>query len=668
MKFFSIFLLIAASVLAGCAGGTGAYPTLDPVLDDWCFTFDFHADAQGFAIDAGEQNILGLQTDPDGLLLVSYGYDRRILASTVIISVRRPEVSDGDITVRADGHIFNIKTQLWDAVIPAAVEQLYVPYGNTDPIQEDALLEDPYKSINIHLESDKPLVIESIQLRGNGASPFPENECQAVTNTPTADPGTPFGSETPTPSGTPVTVTSTGTITATPTCEPTTSIEDGWVYADIVSHSGDTWVVDATAFDLGYHIQWGATDGSAGTVLWHSYTENIGSVNSGSTMDASGSLVPLSSLPQTVQHISLYSPDPLTITFIFEEQGETCGPTPTPGPTNTAGPTNTPGPTNTSSPLWSACLDFKVDPFGFTAVGSDYVRGQGFVQDDDEWGFGRSGLVNGRKSKLRIRFKPGQTFTGNVRLSDGVNHTAWKAVSGNFITPDFTGDTHIPNTTMYVEFDGNNLPLTAEMLCWVDPNPPTKTPMPFTGTPPSRTPYPFASPTLTATSYRTPIAPFVVTSTPGVFITRTMTGGGGGGGTPSASSTPGGGTGGTGGTSRGSGDAGDVLLAVWDVGTGLFEVAGAYMGQVGDAAGGLLSAVNNATPISISGLPQCMTNPMAHDICAIYYILDFTLFSPNTPGALIIPLVMVLMNFVIVIRFIRWGWKIVRRGEEVTSE
>lgn len=141
---------------------------------------------------------------------------------------------------------------------------------------------------------------------------------------------------------------------------------------------------------------------------------------------------------------------------------------------------------------------------------------------------------------------------------------------------------------------------------------------------------------------------------------------GGSGGTPGATAT-GGGSGSGIATPKGSGDAGGIIGAAWGVGSGLFKLGGAYAGQVGDAAGGMIGAINNAVPLAIPGLPQCVTNPMANDICAIYYILDWTLFAPGTAGALIIPLVLILMNFIIIVKFLRWGWRIIGRGEDMAN-
>jgi len=712
-RLLGIVGIIAAAILSGCAGG-GAMPTLDPALNDWCYTFDFHADAQGFAIEHGEQNVLGLQTDPSGVLIASYGYDRRVIANSVVVSVRRPPASVGDITVNADSAIFSVKAQLWDQVLPGAVEQIFLPYANTSVIDESGL--QTYDYIRIHVEATQPIVIESIQVFGDGASPFPENECQLATNTPTTEPSTPFpgtGTPTPTPTSTPTgtLATPTPTATSTPgpwTCEyDFTTGEHGWTFGlgfgSYQDENGWNDVADGTYYrgtSIGYHFDtlttityvefnFSLTQGEqAGpqsvfhTVLSNSpIAEQFLWVTPGDYRDNPSSPITASGeWDLNDLYIILYTGvkagggDPggdatITSAVLSGDGYKPCEDEPTPTPT--PGPSPTPGPTSTFQPLWNACLDFTANAFGFSSEDAIYVDDYGFAQTAEEWAFGRSGVVAGQKKKIRIDFGAGQTFTGDVRLSDhGTNATSWKAASGNSIIVDFTGEAWLPNTTFWVEFDGNMSGLIAQKLCWLDPNPATKTPTPGptpTGTLPTRTPFPFASPTQTATSYRTPITPFVITSTPGIFITSTSSGGGGGGGTatPGASSTPGGGGGGT---PDGSGDAGDLLGSAWDIGSGLFKVGGAYLGQISDAAGSMITALNTSAPQPINGLPQCMTNPMKHDICAIYYIMHWTLLAPNTPGALIIPLIIILMNFFIVIKFLRWGWRIVSRGEEMTNE
>lgn len=69
----------------------------------------------------------------------------------------------------------------------------------------------------------------------------------------------------------------------------------------------------------------------------------------------------------------------------------------------------------------------------------------------------------------------------------------------------------------------------------------------------------------------------------------------------------------------------------------------------------------------IPGLPQCVTDPTAWQICAVYYIADWTLFAPSTPGALIVPLTVIILDIVIVFFFIRKIMSILNIGEKVTD-
>lgn len=74
-----------------------------------------------------------------------------------------------------------------------------------------------------------------------------------------------------------------------------------------------------------------------------------------------------------------------------------------------------------------------------------------------------------------------------------------------------------------------------------------------------------------------------------------------------------------------------------------------------------------APSTAIPGLPQCVTDPTSWQLCAGYYILDWTLFAPSTPGAIIVPLVVILVDVKIVFFFIRKIMSILNIGEKVTD-
>jgi hypothetical protein len=83
--------------------------------------------------------------------------------------------------------------------------------------------------------------------------------------------------------------------------------------------------------------------------------------------------------------------------------------------------------------------------------------------------------------------------------------------------------------------------------------------------------------------------------------------------------------------------------------------------------GGILAAFYSAPPTAIPAMPQCVSAPMTYDICAIYYILDFTLFAPGTPGALIIPILLIIVDINAVLYFASFVMKLIRRGEKITD-
>lgn len=74
-----------------------------------------------------------------------------------------------------------------------------------------------------------------------------------------------------------------------------------------------------------------------------------------------------------------------------------------------------------------------------------------------------------------------------------------------------------------------------------------------------------------------------------------------------------------------------------------------------------------APSTAIPGLPQCVTDPTAWQLCAAYYILDWTLWAPSTPGAIIVPLIVILVDVKIVFFFIRKIMSILNIGEKVTD-
>ena len=58
-----------------------------------------------------------------------------------------------------------------------------------------------------------------------------------------------------------------------------------------------------------------------------------------------------------------------------------------------------------------------------------------------------------------------------------------------------------------------------------------------------------------------------------------------------------------------------ALRWIWSVGVLVFQI---------------LNTLSNASPIPLPGLPLCVSAPVEHDLCAIWYIAEHTIFAHNT--------------------------------------
>jgi hypothetical protein len=108
------------------------------------------------------------------------------------------------------------------------------------------------------------------------------------------------------------------------------------------------------------------------------------------------------------------------------------------------------------------------------------------------------------------------------------------------------------------------------------------------------------------------------------------------------------------------------LALLFQLIVGLINVLLVYIGQIIERLVGLVTAFFSAPATPIPGAPACDTNPSASDLCAVYYILRWTILAPDTPGQYIMPLVTAILNVAIILRFSQLVMRIVNRGEDVT--
>lgn len=398
------------------------------------------------------------------------------------------------------------------------------------------------------------------------------------------------------------------------------------------------------------------------------------------------------------------SPTPTPTNTPVNTSTPTRTPTPLPFTLTPAGPTFTPNPAATSLPL----------PYGLPgntfrgtnmlcAYGngsyvwdlrfqSAYLQGWNNPYENEPAAVWRQGvgmelpLVDGQRLgrfwKYPFTEVPGALVTGMSAFSPSENtwqvaasfspsrnpiyQTAMGGAGWNTFGP-FTGVT-IPRELFFSIRTGNNQPLIVSFLavsvvgC---PGTPTAT-QPFNVNPPQATSqalptvYNWQTPTGTVNHIGTPWGTPAGTpgGTPGTGTpggTPDGTPGTGtpwgtpGPGTPDPNSTPVFGDGGF------TGDMGQINQLGGDLfGTfnNLFGLGGNWLNLLSGRISGIIGAWNTAPATAPPGVPLCQTNPTHNELCAIFYIIRYTILS-GPAGGIIMPLATVVLDLFIVFMFIR---------------
>lgn len=110
-----------------------------------------------------------------------------------------------------------------------------------------------------------------------------------------------------------------------------------------------------------------------------------------------------------------------------------------------------------------------------------------------------------------------------------------------------------------------------------------------------------------------------------------------------------------------------IIKLLLEIVIGVFLLIGIWLIQAVSMAVSIFTTFVQSAPIAIPGLPQCVTAPTNSDICAIYYMADWTVFAPNTPGTLIVPVVTIMVDLSIFFMFLRKILRIIDSGEKVTD-
>jgi hypothetical protein len=78
----------------------------------------------------------------------------------------------------------------------------------------------------------------------------------------------------------------------------------------------------------------------------------------------------------------------------------------------------------------------------------------------------------------------------------------------------------------------------------------------------------------------------------------------------------------------------------------LFQLSGVMFGIFAEFQGAELQP--------IPGMPRCITSPADSEICAVWYILDYTIFAPGTPGEYLIAIGVLAVDLMILFFIFKW--------------
>lgn len=667
IRFVALSLVLA--VVAGC--------TSTPIPDsfDWCYTYDFR-EPVGYVnlIDGEWIDGAGIRT-VDNLMRFSWQHIRIVEPTLVLVRASRAPDVTGDIAIAAAGEVFSV-VAAFNNTMPGDMVDVELPF-----IPET--LGTGSSVVNITLEAAQPVDLLEIEVRGIGLSPFDRNECGPQLPTPTTT-ATPYISPTPTdtpeisptPSNTPpITATMAPTPSIVSNCTP--HIDADWCvivlsggytfeqvshlidYSLVVDNGGNLpSIIDNTVID------YGVQSSQARVKIWPQPGVTITHIRARLNRFVWSALYsPVARVAVNTGRSSAVGTQVTSLFYYagYEAQRET-----------TTMPVSDPGAGN----AW-------------------YFESNGAGRStDNTWG---------RVTWIQLH--------GVGTLPQPVEPTPPAATATSTPTPSRTSlPTLVPSST---------IPATATQLSLFSPTPPpTNTPAPSATPRNTNTPWPsptfIPSPTLFMTSTFVPtntpapgtVTPGGETHTPIPDLTP-----GGDDGEQEADDT---------GQAQldvlwlilnllsqffnwianvigtffawlgqlfalivGIFEAiisliaaiigliikllewlfnaiGLILSILWLLVQIIFRViflVAAWLGLVITRLAAIFNGIINAQPVPIPGLPLCETAPLQSDLCAIYYILDWTLFAPATPGESIITvaigLTVLSIIFFVIYRLIR---------------
>lgn len=586
----TLFLVFALGLLALAACNLGVP---DSELFGWCYTYDFTANSYGFSFVYGSwQEGVGLVPDATYRLSGGLIHDQEVYPSNIAFTLDRilgdpPPDPIPTLNLTGTAEIFGITTGVQSGTLPEGID--------TISVNADRQFADQHSNtINATIQGSANYAIREVKVFGSGESPFPLNLCEdAPTETPTPFIATdaPTGQLTPseTPTGTP-----------TPTHTPTPTPDFGWCYTFDFRTTRNGWNHWAN-YNFGVPISsiWSAGLGFNQWSYYGTYRASAGTYGFGYYMPATTRVTRVNIFYNSAAVRSTSFTD-----VIFGSDGD-------------------------SDPLPA--------PAEAVTYNGPYITGGFVVFYDLTWG-----IWGGYDYTVGI----------SADLNSGTTNTTTR-----IYRVDLCGDGADPGLTPDPTSTPTNTPTPSHTPTPTATGPtPTYTPWTVTpiatptGTPsrtPSVTPYPIYQFTLPPLATLPPPITPGNTSTPDLTLTaqfyETGTAAPGPGPTAEFIIEGEGGPGEEGGI----GDVGEIGRAVFGFGFNAMNRAAEWIGQIRNVVGIAVTAWNVAAPKPIPYLPNCIGDArLLSELCAIYYILTYTVFSEPI-GNLLIPIGEIIFGLVI---------------------
>lgn len=102
-----------------------------------------------------------------------------------------------------------------------------------------------------------------------------------------------------------------------------------------------------------------------------------------------------------------------------------------------------------------------------------------------------------------------------------------------------------------------------------------------------------------------------------------------------------------------------VITLIVAVATFVFEVVGAFLQLIG--------SYYDAGVTPVPGIPLCISDPTSYDLCAFWYVADYTVLAPGTIGALIPTVSLIILDIIIIFFVVRMVFRFGKEVEELFS-